>query len=645
MTIKSKLNLLSAIPVFGLILGVVLIYSMVRHTNRQIDLAQNRYAREVELARKMQFDVVQVQQFLTDFSATRGQDGLDDGIGEAGKFHDDLDNCVQEFKTLAGAAGETDDVRALDAMQGDIAAYWEVGLKMANLYAKEGTAAGNKFMPNFDKAADGLTEKLEPFVKAQQLQFSDSLRGVQSANNQVASILTYGGLVLLIITFGFSAWTNRSISGSILQSVVPMHANVVLTSSVAQRISESSAALADGASAQAASVEETSASLEEMSSMTRRNSESAQKVDNLAKQTRTAAERGAGDMQEMNTAMETIKASSGEISKIIKTIDEIAFQTNILALNAAVEAARAGEAGMGFAVVADEVRNLAQRSAQAAKETAAKIEGAISNTSRGVELSGKVAEALNDIVAKAREMDELAAELATASNEQTLGISQINDAVNQVDKVTQTSAAGAQENAAAAKDLNLQTSGLKQAVEDLLYLVNGDSDASHYGSESRHDKGVVQWNQTQMTTSVDSIDQQHQELIRLINAVHETANKRKAGNELMKQLNFLGEYAQNHFSHEEKIMDSHRCPVAGKNKAAHAKFLGDYQKLVQEAQRTGPTPELAHAVKEMLAEWLTAHICKVDTNLRGCHPPQPYKTSMTKAEYRQAKALPAGKEF
>ena len=131
-----------------------------------------------------------------------------------------------------------------------------------------------------------------------------------------------------------------------------------------------------------------------MSTMTKRNAENAQKANDLAKQARTAADKGAGDMQAMTAAMEAIKVSSDDIAKIIKTIDEIAFQTNILALNAAVEAARAGEAGMGFAVVADEVRNLAQRSAQAAKETAAKIEGAIAKTAQGVEISGKVAKTL-----------------------------------------------------------------------------------------------------------------------------------------------------------------------------------------------------------------------------------------------------------
>eukprot|EP00825_Cyclidium_porcatum_P014070 TRINITY_DN17500_c0_g1_i1.p1 TRINITY_DN17500_c0_g1~~TRINITY_DN17500_c0_g1_i1.p1 ORF type:complete len:359 (-),score=44.07 TRINITY_DN17500_c0_g1_i1:2-1078(-) len=231
--------------------------------------------------------------------------------------------------------------------------------------------------------------------------------------------------------------------------------------------------LAEGASEQAASLEETSASLTEMSSMTRNNAETARKVNDLVKETRNAADTGAHDMQEMANAMAAIKASSDDIATIIKTIDEIAFQTNILALNAAVEAARAGEAGMGFAVVADEVRALAQRSADAAKETASKIEAAISRTTQGVQTTGKVADALQNIVAKARQVDQLAAEVATASNEQSQGIDQLTTAVHQMDKVTQSTAAGAEQSASTATELSVQADALKHAVADMLKLVGG----------------------------------------------------------------------------------------------------------------------------------------------------------------------------
>jgi len=245
--------------------------------------------------------------------------------------------------------------------------------------------------------------------------------------------------------------------------------------SASGQVSSASQSLAEGASEQAASLEETSSSLEEMSSMTMRNAESADKVNELGREARLAAENGAKDMTDMIAAMAAIKQSSDDIAKIIKTIDEIAFQTNILALNAAVEAARAGEAGMGFAVVAEEVRNLAQRSAQAAKETATKIEGAITKTASGVQISAKVAKGLQEIVVKAQQVDTLAAEVASASKEQSQGIAQVNTAIGQMDKVTQSNAANAEESAAAAEELSAQAETLKDSVGQLLRLIDGES--------------------------------------------------------------------------------------------------------------------------------------------------------------------------
>jgi methyl-accepting chemotaxis protein len=239
------------------------------------------------------------------------------------------------------------------------------------------------------------------------------------------------------------------------------------------QVSCSGQALAQGASEQAASLEETSASLEEIASMTRRNAEHADNAKKLAAQTRSAADAGFNDMRDMSQAMDAIKHSSDNIGKIIKTIDEIAFQTNILALNAAVEAARAGEAGMGFAVVADEVRNLAQRSAQAARETADKIQDSITRSQHGVEISAKVAASLREIVEKARTVDELLGQIAAASVEQSQGISQVNSAVTQLDQVTQTNAGSAEENAGAAEHLNTQAAALKSAVGALAELVGG----------------------------------------------------------------------------------------------------------------------------------------------------------------------------
>jgi hypothetical protein len=239
----------------------------------------------------------------------------------------------------------------------------------------------------------------------------------------------------------------------------------------ADQVSSSSQQLAAGASEQASSLEESSASLNEMASMTKRNAEGATRANELARGARKAADTGASDVEQMRDSMGAIKASSDDIAKIIKTIDEIAFQTNILALNAAVEAARAGAAGAGFAVVADEVRALAQRSAMASRETSEKIEAAIAKTAQGVQISGRVAQNLSEIVETVRKVDDLIAEVATASGEQNQGVDQINTAVSQMEKITQNNAAGAEESAAAAEQLKAQAMSLQDAVTELSKLV------------------------------------------------------------------------------------------------------------------------------------------------------------------------------
>jgi methyl-accepting chemotaxis protein len=285
------------------------------------------------------------------------------------------------------------------------------------------------------------------------------------------STVIWVGLAAILLGVGFAVIVARSITGALQQIATSLNSGSEQTAAAAGQVSSSAQALSEGASEQAASLEETSAALEEITSMTKGNANNAAKAKELSAETRVAADTGATDMDEMKIAMDAIKLSSGEIAKIVKTIDEIAFQTNILALNAAVEAARAGEAGMGFAVVADEVRALAQRSAQAARETAAKIEDSVSKSEHGVRISGKVAESLQQIVERARKVDTLVAEIATASNEQSQGIVQVNTAISEMDKVTQSNASTAEESAAAAEELNAQSAELGRIVTDLGALV------------------------------------------------------------------------------------------------------------------------------------------------------------------------------
>ena len=232
----------------------------------------------------------------------------------------------------------------------------------------------------------------------------------------------------------------------------------------AKQVSDSSMALSQGATEQASSIEELTASLEEISSQTKLNAQNADRANELAENVKLNAEQGNSQMKGMLKAMEEINDSSSNISKIIKVIDEIAFQTNILALNAAVEAARAGQHGKGFAVVAEEVRNLAARSANAAKETTDMIEGSIKKVEGGTKIANETAVALNQIVEGVSKAASLVSDIAVASNEQSLGIAQINQGIMQVSQVVQTNSATSQESAAASEELSSQAALLKDTV-------------------------------------------------------------------------------------------------------------------------------------------------------------------------------------
>lgn len=290
----------------------------------------------------------------------------------------------------------------------------------------------------------------------------------QAANSRWIAV---GGTLIAFAVGLIVLWTVRQVNTALRRLASALTDGAVQVSGAAGQISSSGQLLARGASDQAASLEETSASSEEIASMTRRNAEHSAEAAQLMVATADSVDGANRKMQEMVRSMQEITASSNKISKIIKVIDEIAFQTNILALNAAVEAARAGEAGMGFAVVADEVRNLAQRCAQAARNTAELIEESITRSNDGGNRLAEVANAITAITEQSSKAKVLVDEIYTGSQEQSRGIEQVATAISQMQQSTQSNAAGAEQSAAAGKDLASQSATLHQFVRELNELV------------------------------------------------------------------------------------------------------------------------------------------------------------------------------
>jgi methyl-accepting chemotaxis protein len=476
MSIKSKL-LLGFASLSALIAAVGLIG--IRSTGQlngkiqaigEKDFAQARMVQEIkEIENNWQRAVIEHILFVK-------QEQMDE---QDRKMKQRNDTLAAQLGVLGGLLQGADESQIIKDMSG----FWQA-------LQKEKDAA--VYLSNTNRKADARDYWIQngrPIVK----KFDASINQLKKIQNEAVALglsdsqklyartrwmLLLAAAASAVAGMGFGFWLASSIGKALGGVIASLSAGSTQISGASNQVSQSSQSLAEGASVQASSLEETSASLEELSSMTKQNSDNARQANAMAGEASSSAVESRAAMERMGQAIGKIKTSADETAKIIKTIDEIAFQTNLLALNAAVEAARAGDAGKGFAVVAEEVRNLAQRSAEAAKNTAALIEGAQKNADNGVAVSGEVGRFLGQIADKVQKLSALVGEVSAASEEQTKGITQISLAVTEMDKVTQSNAANAEESASASEELFAQAKELGDMVSTLVGIVNGSSAAS-----------------------------------------------------------------------------------------------------------------------------------------------------------------------
>ncbi len=403
------------------------------------------------------------------------QETLERLKNETAEARSNLDNAMKSLETLMLTPTEKE---LLESYNGIRSQSKSVNNQVAELIASGNTAEAQDLL---DTQADPLMReslnKLEELIKVADENNDVESRATTKTFATTFQVLIVLAVVCILIGFAGTYFITRSIARPMNSMATRIGESAGQVAAASHQLSASASQLSQGSAEQAVAIEETSSTLQEAASMMAQNDNNTKQAALFSVQAEESANKGSVEMKQMMDSIQEIKKSSDQIAKIIKVIDDIAFQTNILALNAAIEAARAGEAGMGFAVVAEEVRNLAGRSAQAAKDTTAIIETNIELSNVGVAVAEKVREALNEITAQSKKVSQLMDEIAAASQEQVQGIEQVSKTMGQVETVTQQNAANAEESASAAEELNAQAESMKQIVRELSELVNGSTAA------------------------------------------------------------------------------------------------------------------------------------------------------------------------
>ena len=471
MRLQTKIYLLCAMALsLGVVAAIYLMFTLSSSASTYDALLQNQY-RQADIARQMQVTFKKQVQAWKD-TLLRGSDS-DNLQKYSQEFHGDSGKVVELGSALESSvadAGTRTMIRDFLTSHAAMQVKYDEALKAFVEARGQNQSAVDAMVKGQDRAPTDMLDRVVDALVAD---------ATERATAQKKIIATQINIILvgLLLAFGVvavvAARILRKISKELHKTVDELTQGAVQVASAANQVAASSQSLAQGATEQVASLEETTAATAEINSVTQRNSDSSRGATDLAALSESKSADTNRKLDLMLSVMAEIDEQSGKIAKIIKIIDEIAFQTNILALNAAVEAARAGEAGMGFAVVADEVRTLAQRCAQAARDTTALIEESATKSSIGKQKVDLVADAIREIANESSRVKDLVEQVNAGSLQQAHGIEQLSKALSQMEEVTQQTASNAEQGAAAAEELSAYSESLHLVVRSLSHMVTG----------------------------------------------------------------------------------------------------------------------------------------------------------------------------
>ena len=508
--IGARLGIGFAVVVGLFVVTLLSVGASLSNLTQDVRLINEKSLPYVMVADEMDLNRSEVQQFLTDVSATHDRDGYKEAEESAKRFL----NGVERFRQLYQRENDTLNLKQIDSIESGFNKFYASGKTMAEAYITKGMDAGNLLMKGddqiagFDKDSETISAELAKFRDQQVAEANRISTGALSAANSTMFGMVWGSLAAALLAAILGVWIVRGIlrqlggepayaaevvskiadgdltvevqtiasdSNSMLFALKTMvdkltgivsgvRSSTDAITTASQQVAAGNADLSQRTEEQASSLEETASSMEELTSTVRQNAENAKQANQLAASASDIAVKGGQAVNDVVHTMSSISTSSKKIADIISVIEGIAFQTNILALNAAVEAARAGEQGRGFAVVATEVRNLAQRSAAAAKEIKTLIGDSVEKVDAGSKQVDQAGATMNEIVGAVKRVTDIMSEIAAASSEQSSGIEQVNQAITQMDEVTQQNAALVEEAAAAAESMQEQANGLYAAV-------------------------------------------------------------------------------------------------------------------------------------------------------------------------------------
>ena len=592
-------------------------------------------------AHSIKTHVIQIQQWVSDISATRALDGLDDGLKEAKVHYEKTLEEIEGMRRHYLEEGEDKQAKKLESLKEKVKSYYITGLKMANIYIQEGPAGGNKFMETFDKVAESLQVELVPLVEEIDLEVAGLIK---SSHTKIEGISYLGGwlpMTIAITTVILSLLFSRKIKECLSSIALSLRKNSTELEKYSVALSENSAVLSTTSEQQASSIDQTVSSVNEISEIVNKNAENAKNSLGIVLNNQKATESGIQKIESLMHVIEDITSTNEkimselsennkDIEKILKIISDIAektevindivFQTKLLSFNASVEAARAGEHGKGFAVVAEEVGNLAGMSGGAAaeineilnlgmgqvseivKKTQSKVDEMIEvGNKKAVNaktIIGKSKEELDEMLERVEGISKVMRDISGSSQQQAVGVSEVNHAMLHLGEVTNQNAAVARGTLKYSDDLRSQADDLNSAVKSLMLLLEGE-------------KGEIaefKWDDKLMIGNTE-MDNEHKELVVKMNKFISALNQSNKS-DIKKCFGELAEYTGEHFKNEEALMAKYGYEGLEDHKKIHQDLIDKvhhYAGLIDIGKYN------SYELADFLTKWLAAHIMGIDT--------------------------------